>query len=731
MNIFTRISLVFGTLVLASCSTVRTLCDGEYRLASNKVEVTNDKRFNAGQLQPYIKQKSNTYLIFGWSPFLNVYNWSNPDGNSFLDRVFRKVGEAPVVYDPDMVEKSVESIRSHLDYLGYYDSRVDSDVTVKGKRVKVKYLVNLGRQIPISRIDFKVPDRQPLKDDFFADTASVAVKVGDMLSAAALEKESERLSAMFREKGYYGLSKNYFFFSADTLARKGEAVLEMCLNEYTRNETPQEAQPLRKYNFGNVSIQYPKSLAIKEDILKNLNLVKPGMPYGESVVANTYSRLSTLNLFNSVNIELSKVSSDTALVDCRINLSPSKLKGFKANLEMSSNSNGLLGLSPEFSFYHKNIFHGGEWFNMSFMGNFQFKPRTDISSTEFGISAGISIPKFVFLPYRLFPRDIPRSEFKASYNYQDRPEYKRNIISFSAGYTGSHKKLSYQYYPAQINVVRLFSLDDDFYSKMADNPFLKNAYQNHFDFGSGALIYLSSSRDPNPKVSYGYARMQVNLAGNFLSAFKSLMRRNDDGSAMIWDTPYSQYFRMELTLGKTWRFGKNDNQAIATRLLGGAGFAYGNSRALPFEQHFYSGGANSLRGWQARTVGPGLAPMDVTFVIPSQTGDLKLEANAEYRFPMFWKLAGAVFAEAGNVWNMKYSMSGNDSNAGLIDGKTFWRSLAADWGAGIRLDLNFILLRVDMGMRLHDPVRESPWLSPKHWLRKGNYALHFGVGYPF
>ena len=208
------------------------------------------------------------------------------------------------------------------------------------------------------------------------------------------------------------------------------------------------------------------------------------------------------------------------------------------------------------------------------------------------------------------------------------------------------------------------------------------------------------------------------------------MEKDADGAGMIWNTPYSQFVRGELTLGKTWVWGKNSGQSIATRILAGAGHAYGNSHALPFEKHFYAGGANSLRGWQARTVGPGMSQRDTTFVIPNQTGDMRLEANIEYRFKMFWKIAGAVFADAGNVWTLKEEANA-DNPQSLFRWNTWGESIAANWGVGIRLDFDFLLLRFDLGMKVHDPAREQKWVGPDQWLRKDGFALHFGVGYPF
>ena len=208
------------------------------------------------------------------------------------------------------------------------------------------------------------------------------------------------------------------------------------------------------------------------------------------------------------------------------------------------------------------------------------------------------------------------------------------------------------------------------------------------------------------------------------------MTKDANGSGMIWNTPYSQFVRAELTLGRTWVWGKNNGQSVATRLMAGAGYAYGNSSALPFEKHFYGGGANSLRGWQARTVGPGTSQMDKSFIIPNQTGDMKMEANIEYRFNIFWKVAGAVFLDAGNVWTLKHKDTPANDPA-VFRWNTLGQCLAADWGAGIRLNFDFLLLRFDLGMKIHDPAREQKWVNPGTWLQRDNYALHFGVGYPF
>ena len=724
---------VMATAVLSfSCSTTRVLGDGQFRLADNKVVVDNDRKFNTKEIESYIKQKPNSYIIFGWNPFLNIYNWSGKNADKGINKFLRKIGTAPVVYQPSQVEASVENINRHLEYLGYYGSDVRSEVRVNGKRVTVTYSVTLGRRYRIGNVSFAVPDGE-FKEDFYADTAAVSIRPGDFLSEDALEKETERAASMFRRKGYFGFTKNYFSFEADTLARRDTADLLMTVKEYTRNQTAEYARPHRKYFFGDVSISYDNDLKFNDRVLKNICTIRPGAMYDEREVNTTYSRLSALRLFSGVNVALNP--RDSGIVDCDISLTKSRMQGFKVNLEGSTNSTGLIGISPQVSYYHKNIFHGGQWLNLGFLGNFQFKyDDRSVKSNEFGVSAGLSFPEFLGLPNSIFKGpSVPRTEINASYNYQNRPEYTRNMISTSFGYSGSLRegKFYYQFYPIQAKIVRLSNLDQNFYTTLSGNPFLRDAYQNHFDVGSGLVAYYTTSSSLVPKETYEYLRLQLDASGNVLSLFNKAMRRDDYGSRLIWNTPYSQYIRSELTLGKTFVFGRNDRQALATRIMGGVGYAYGNSSALPFEKQFYSGGANSMRGWQARALGPGHAKADTTFVIPSQTGDVKLETNLEYRFPLFWKLCGAVFADVGNIWTLKET-DGDDGSHTHFDLKNLAASLAADWGIGLRVDLNFLILRIDMGMKLYDPSQDTDrWRAPSQWLKKDGYSLHFGVGYPF
>ncbi len=730
ITVVRALAVVLAFAAASSCSTTRVLGEGEYRLEKNRIEVVNDPGFNVREVQPYVKQHAGTSFLMGWNPLVNVYNWSSKSGRGFFSKVLRGIGTAPVVYNPELVEASVENIGNHLEYIGYYGSKVESEVSVNRRKVTVDYKITLGKTYKISDIDFVLPSGGEFAADFLADTVNLSVKKGDILSEDALEAETARSSAYMRNLGYYGFTKNYYTFEADTLSGDGLARLEMKVMDHTRNETSDSGEPHRKFKFGNVTISHDKDLKFKEKILREMNLITPGAPYSESIVNTTYSRLSQLNVFNSVNIGMTKA--DTNVVDCSINLSQSRTQGFKVNLEASTNSSGLMGVSPRLSYYHKNIFGGGERLSLSFLGNFQFRLSDDIHSNELGFSTGLSIPRLIGIPMRFFRGPVvPRTEINFSDNFQSRPEFTRNRISTSFGYTGIRlRRALLSVYPLQVNIVRIFDMDPDFYNNLAQNRFLWNAYQDHFDAGSSMTLAYSTTTSPNPKETYNYFRLQVDASGNVLSLFNSLMKQDEFGNHLIWGVMYSQYVKGEFSIGKTWVFGKEGSQAIATRFLAGVGYAFGNTFSIPFEKQFYSGGASSLRGWQARSIGPGNEPLNELFIIPSQTGDVKFEANIEYRFPLFWKLGGAVFVDAGNIWTVRENGFGEVTTKFSL--KTAPSQIAANTGFGLRLDLNFLLLRLDMGLKFHDPSRqENKWISPRMWFERDGYAVHFGVGYPF
>ena len=723
--------LLAATLLPQGCSTTRMLAGDEVRLADNNVVVTNDRHYNTSSLTPYIKQKSNYYLIGGWHPFLCVYNWQNGN-DGWWDRFCRKLGQAPVVFDEALVDQSVASMLNHLEYEGYYNSEITPETEVKGKTAKVNYFVTLGKRFPIRSIEYQV-DNQDLASLMSSDSSNFTVRPGDILSQESLEAESERLAKHFRDNGYWGFSKNYFFFYADTSSVRDTADLIVRIENFTRNESVEAAREHRRYTIGNVALIPQPGMRIRPTFLHNLNQLQPGEPYSEEKINSTYARFSSIPIFSSVNMMLRQSENDSSAVDCRILLQQARRQSVKLNLEGSFNSTGLFGVTPSLSYSHKNLFGGGEVLTLGFRGNFQFMLDNPTRSNEFTVSTGLGIPWYPSFVWKMEKINLPQMDINFSYSYQNRPEYTRDIVTGTYGFSWNvSKRFWYQIYPVQLSAVRTSRLDPAFYESIVD-PYLKNSFRSHIDLGGGGMVYFTTNSAVNPQTSYFYSRFQFDMSGNLLSLFNNygIYKEGAGGERQIAGVPYSQYVRGEIQAVETLRFGRDNRFALAMRALAGMGYAYGNSFSLPFEKFFYAGGAGSMRGWRARAVGPGTAPRDSSFAIANQSGDMHLEANVELRFPMFWKLQGAFFVDAGNVWNI-----GTDDIDGasrdprsLFSFSNLLESTALASGIGARLDFGLILVRFDLGVRLYDPSAGS-WYGINDWF-KGNYAFHFGIGYPF
>ena len=527
MNCKNLILPVLAGLLATGCATQR-LAEGEYRLAGNKIKVEG-KEVSHSELTSYLAQKPS-------ASFLGI----------------RRPGAQLVLYDDSQVNTSSDNIINHLEYIGYYGSKVRSEVQYKRKRAYVTYYVTPGKRYTIRSIDFELPQDEEFRKEFETDRPRITIKEGQYLAESTLEAETVRSAEFFRNRGYYGFDKSFYFCEADTLSHDGTAALTMAIRDYPRNGSPEEAKPHRKFTIGNVTLSYPKEIPIRTSVLEELNVLHPGLPYSERAVNATYSRLSNLSVFNSVNVTMNPVSDN--VVDCDINLLNGGVQGFKANLEASVNSTGLFGISPQLNYFHKNFFHGGELFNLGLKGNFQFKTKDKIRSTEFSVSSSLRIPKLIGLPNSLFRgTNLPHTDLTLGFSYQDRPEYKRMMISTSFGYTGNFRRnFTYQFFPFQANIVRLGNISESFAERLVADLFLLNAYSDHFDMGMGGTLYYTTDPTPIPKRTYTYGRLSFDLAGNVLSLFNSAMPTNQVNQHTIWQIPYAQYVRGELQLGHTF-----------------------------------------------------------------------------------------------------------------------------------------------------------------------------------
>ncbi|HPW78412.1 MAG TPA: BamA/TamA family outer membrane protein [Bacteroidales bacterium] len=745
---FLTISVVIVVILfLSGCAATRYVPQDKYLLRKNTIRVIPEKIVPPSSLEAYIRQKPNTSIMFGWKAFLNIYSLS-PDKDNGWSRFLRRLGEAPVIFDPRLIEFSKMNMDNYLTSLGYYFNHITDSIEYKNRKATVYYTVIPGKTYSIDtiRLEQADPDLASLYD---STKDRSLVTPGSRLASSVLEKEAARISSVMRNNGYYNFNRSNVSFLADTLNKDGTATLGVQLpgdgsqrpyrireiNVYPSFDPIQAVMDTLYYksmdslNYEGMTFRYTEKSILRPRVIRNLSFIRPGELYDESKVKTTYERFSNIRLLNSVTLLFDEVpeslQKDTAEVDCTIRLSPGNSQGYKLNLEASSNSNGLIGISPALSYYHKNIFRGGEWLTLGFMGNFQFKINDPTRATELGASLSLSFPKMLFpVNEKIFRNRIPRTDISASYSYQSRPEYTRNIASSTFGYTWSMSdKFHYTINPFKLKLVKLYNMSPGFLQSLKD-PFLIDTYRDHLDLGLSSIFYYTSDNSPVHKKTWYYVRVGLEAAGNLLSAFNSMMKTDTTGSHTIAGISYSQYIKVDLNTGYTFI---RDRQQLAGRFYAGAGVAYGNASSLPLEQMFYAGGANSLRAWQARTVGPGSMPIDSTFSIPNQAGDIRLELNLEYRFPIFWKLEGALFADAGNIWTLRGEGA---SDAGVFRFGDFYKSIAMDAGLGLRVNLDFVILRLDLGMIVRNPVKQE-WIRLSRWLRRDNYSFQFGVGYPF
>ncbi len=633
-------------------------------------------------------------------------------------------------YDVDELEKyidnnqkdiniTIDNIKEHLRYDGYYNAKVDTQYD-RG----LNYIVNLGKRYKIGRLKHEILEDDKLNKDINDYINNSPISKGSYLSEKLLKSESQNIMSYMRNVGYYDFNESLSQFIADTLAANANEIpLIYRIKNNTKDDGSEQNIDLHKYHINKVYIKIPKDFNFSIDKLRNINLIKSDSLYNENLVNETYRRFTELSIFNSVNIQFSKI--DTSLLNCNIEILPSNAQGVKVDLEGTLNLNNIYGIAPGLTYYHKNLFNGGEYFNFSVNSNFQFKRAKSITK-ELSFSTGLSIP--IFSKYK-FLKDF---DFSFAYNYQNRPEYTRNIISFSGGINGRYKLFNYNLYLVQLNIVKLSQINEMFQNSLKSNPFITNAFNNHFHLGTGLNIVLSNNYNLKEKKSFYYYTLQVNSAGAALSMLNPILKTNDKNERLIWGKiPYAQYLRLETSISETHFL--SSSESLAYRALFGIGYAYGNSKSLPFEQHFYGGGANSLRAWQVRSVGPGIAKMDSSFVLPNQTGDIKMEANLEYRFklkewgPVIWE--AAFFLDAGNVWTYN-DKSSDIIRPGQLRFATFLESIAFNWGIGSRFKWNSLIFRIDFGFKLHDPAKAEG----DRWslgMNPGDWAAQIALGYPF
>ena len=753
---------IFGYLgviiFFAACSSVKNMPPGAHRLTSNQIVVEGSERVKTKQLNPYLRQRPNTRFL-GIHIRLGIHNAAPNCDSCWWKRVLHSLGEAPVVFDSVMMERSRNNIEQYLRTRGYYYVKVEDTVIYNKHKAKVIYTVRPDTIFRVRTMSYNLGN-DTLARAILADSFNCLLRPGRPLSSELMDRERTRLVSLLHNKGFYSFNKNQLSFVADTMGMRRAADVVMSWSNFPRTEgdipvhqqykirnvavytdyeqpvsTDSPQPPAYQYELlyadaqgGDFGIYHQHNLRLRKNVILESTLIRPGEEYNEAKVTRTYNNFTGLGIFKVINIQFSEVQDTTGqpLIDCSIRLTPSSSQGFKLSMDASVSTNALLGLSPSVSYFHRNLWRGAEYFNLSFSGNFQFKlgDKSQMAN-ELTVAPSLGIPRFLF-PWLYYSMQAykPRTEFSAAYSYQFRSDYTRNAISFAFGYTWRPSAwLTYQLNPINLNMVYMYNLSKDFYENLND-PFLIDRYQNHFVLAAGFSLIHTNRRSERHENSY-YLRWNVKTAGNLLTLFNNMLFK-DGNKYKIFGISYAQFAKTDINFSFYHVY---DNATMmAYRVYGGIGKGYGNSVAMPLEEGYFSGGAFSLRGWQARSLGPGSAPMDTLFSIPNQVGDIKLEANMEFRFKISGPFEGALFLDVGNIW----SLNPDDKRVGaLFQFDEFYKQLALNSGLGLRLNFGFIVFRIDWGVRVHDPLPDKGWISPSRWFKDSNSTFCIGIGYPF
>ena len=753
---------------LGACSSTKHVPQGEYLLDKATVDVVDRDDVAEGELYNFLRQTPN-HKVLGFAKLqLATYSLSGRDSTKWYNRWLRRVGQPPVIYDADLTDASCRQLNLALVNRGYLDAVVTADTASTGpKKMAVHYRITAGEPHRIAVVEYNIPDTA-IRRLVMADTAASDIHPGMLLDRNNLDNERGRITRLLRNAGYFNFNREYINFTADTVAGSKLAGLTLNIHAPAQVAEMQAAARHRKYvvrsvtymltdgnealsdtaAYGDVSVVYGRDRYIKPKVLDEMCFIHPGLPYNAADVERTYEALGRLSIVKFINIEMTPAGSlgDFGLLDATIVLSRNKKMSVAVELE-GTNSEGDFGFGLGLTYQNRNLARGSELLTAKLRASYEalsghYDGIINNRYTEFAGEVGITFPKFEcpFLSKSFKQRMLASTEFTLSANYQERPEYTRIILGTAWKWKWQQRRNGWQHRNTfdlvDINYVRLPRSTIDFIDQIApSNPLLRYSYEDHFIMRMGYTYSRTNRRLPSatvnalavqPRVSS--LRVSGEIAGNLLYGISKLAGlHRSDGVYKIFGIQYAQYVKGEIDYTFTRNF--NDRNAIAVHGGFGIAYPYGNSTMVPFEKRFYAGGANGVRGWGVRTLGPGAydARNSVTDFI-NQCGDIRLDLSVEYRAKLFWVLEGALFVDAGNIWTIK---NYENQPGGEFRFDSFYKQIAAAYGVGIRLDFTYFLLRLDLGVKAYNPAMNQerwPLIHPK-WSRDTNF--HFSVGYPF
>ena len=785
-------------LALSGCNSTKYLKSNEYLLSDNEIFLSSSHDLkNKGEIKDnltrLLQQKPNAKSWVLQSPVkLWLYNYKHQKFAGRPDSLLPKYVEKPVIFDSSLVTKSEQSIKNYLFNLGYFYVKMKDTVLLKGQKAYVKHYITLGDYYEINSVSFTVPD-SAISKILNDGKKESALQKDNEYTIASIDEERSRIVTMVRNAGYFHFTQdNIGTFSLDTfdksLFRDATSAFEGVVNFINKSQSHknptvdveivikkgEDSESFSRYTVGSVNVfpdfhnysDFKDSTLIRKTmngvnffyhdyfvhdrILYEHIFVTPGKPYSQKDQDKTFVKLNELGIFQYIKIVYTENPEHPHTLDCNIYMNKSKKFDFSQNDELSSGTTYDLGLSAGVNFHNRNFEKGANLFTLSLNGGIEYAYQPTYGNdfinhflilTEYaGINGSIDFPKFISpVGKGIFDNDnLPHTILSGGINEINRLNYFR-LINTSSNYNYSwHKSrtVSWTLSPVFINIISMPYETDSFRTHLDEFPFLKNSYKPNFIEGENLTFTYSDAEKKHSK-NYSYLRLGFEEAGTILGLLNQVGVTLND----LFKIQYAQYVKFDFDAR---HFFTLRHSSFAFRFYGGVGVPYGQSEALPYIKQYFVGGPYSIRGWQIRSLGPGKY-YDSTNTNGStidRTGDIKLEANGEYRFPIAplfagaIKMNGALFADAGNIWLAKSDPSFPGGNFQL---NTLGSSIAADVGAGARFDIaTFLTFRLDVAMPVKRPnlTANGGWtfsdiaFSDPGW-RNNNLVLNIAIGYPF
>ncbi len=745
--------------MLNACSIEKYIPENERIYTGASLEIKADSTLKnkaslKSELQNILTPKPNSKVL-GMYPGLYYYYKSQKKKNSFITRwIYKKIGEEPV-YQSDVNNIEIEEILvNRMENNGFFYSTASSSFEEEDKRASIKYQLSLTNPYVMSK--FKLDSMpSPLYDDVKSILNDSPLLEKNRFDLSNFKLERQRIDTELKDRGYYNFNSDFFIFEADTNQYDNKRFdLYLGLKE----NVPQKAT--LPYKISNINI-YPQqdlqdsliknnfefnnknyvqdSIFIKPKYLDKFITLEKGQFYNPRNSKNTARRLSSIDIYKYVNIQYKEVDSDstenTRALEANIYLSPLNKRSIRAELQGVTKSNNFTGPNLALTYTNRNLFNGGEMLDIStefgYETQFASSENAGLNSIEYGLTTQLTFPRLISpikIDDNLFEYAIPKTKTSLGVDFLNRTQL-YTIISGRAlfGYTwNANRYLTYEINPLSLNYTQLTNTSEEFEDILDSNPFLRRSFDQQFISGlEFALTYNGMLKNKNTWQYYLYTTLDI--AGNTASLFA---QETEPGSPKeILGFQYAQYAKADIDARMHFKFGKNKNQTIATRVFAGYGLPYGNSDVIPYVKQYFSGGPYSVRAFRIRSLGPGTYSgrneTNNTNDFFDRTGNIRFEANIEYRFPIFSFFKGAIFTDAGNVWNSNPNPTFNGEDK---VSSSFLSELGIGSGVGLRIDVQGFVIRFDLAAPWHDPALPK---GERLDFQFDEPILNFAIGYSF